>query len=421
MFIVRRLRQGASTEKGQTLVLVGVTMLVLLGLGAIAIDVGQVLWSRGAQQNIADAAALAGVRYLPDNPPGAVELATNYAELNYPSTESITVNAYVKSERYPNDTIVVDVRRTVQPWLRAAVGGGAIDVPAHAEAIVTTVQPRCNIFPFVIQQTITPVGMTDPVPYDSLYGTMVTLKIGAPGASVEGSLPSPGNFGLLDLTGTGIDGLPKVISDGGTCIADPSQPLDTLTGGKIGQIKPGFDGSSGPYGLPGLFVNTNPEPWPACPPEDGVVWTQADGRLIECTNGVPDNVYWDVSNTDNPQPAPTPPDTRKPWGLGSPSGPPGYDSGCNGPTANEPYPKVKVGGCPRVGFIPVIADGTWPTGSSGPITPVEWAAFYVIGTTNKGGGLSVVGSFLEQVWVSGGIPTWGDPNDAPMVGYFLWK
>ncbi len=425
MFIGKRLRQGSSTEKGQTMVLVGVVMLVLLGLGAVAIDVGQVLWSRGAEQNIADAAALAGVRALPKDPVVAVKLATDYAKLNYPSTESITVNAYVKSERYTNDAIVVEVHRTVKPWLRAAVGGGDIDVPAVAEAIVTTVEPKCNIFPFVIQETITPDGMPLGIQYNdpAIYGTKVTLKVGAPGTSPEDSTPSPGNFGLLDVAGTGIDGLPKVISDGGGCIDDPSQPLDTLTGGKIGQIKQGFWGSGGPSGLPGLFYHTNPEPWPPCPPQDGVVQTQADGRLIECTDGVPDNVYWEVNNANNPQPAPPPPNTKQPWGLGSPSpvGEPDYDSGCNGPTADEPYPLVQIGSCPRVGFIPVIENGTWPSGSSDQVTAIDWAAFYIIGTTNSGGGLSVVGSFLKSVSISGGTPTWKDPNNAALVGYFLWK
>ncbi len=438
---LRWLHNANCDERGQTLLLVVVVMLALMGMAAMALDVGQILWSRGMEQNVADAAALAGVRALPlpkastdPNNNAAVDLAKSYAAQNYPAGEAITVNAHVESVRSATayDVIVVDISRAVQPGLRAAVGSVApIDVPAHAEAIVTTVEPKCSIFPFVIQKTISPEGMP-PIDYDNpaIYGKKVTLKIGAPGASAEGETPSPGNFGLLDIAGTGKDGLPKVISDGGGCIADPDSPLETLTGGKIGQIKEGFWGSpGGPDPLPGLIYHTNPDPWPACPPTDGVVDLSDPLRPISCTTvtghgKVPDNVYWEVDNPNNPAPAP-PSGPEVPWGLGSPSPDPDtvppYYSGCNGPSAAGDYPAVQIGSCPRVGFVPVIANGSWPTGGSTEVTPIGWAAFYIIGTTNSGGGLSVIGSFLEKVSISGGTPSWGDPDGAPLVGYFLWK
>lgn len=57
-------RNGTIREKGQTIVLVAVMMMALLGLSAIAIDLGFVFVERRNMQNAADAAALAGGRMV---------------------------------------------------------------------------------------------------------------------------------------------------------------------------------------------------------------------------------------------------------------------------------------------------------------------------------------------------------------------
>ncbi len=51
-------------ERGQTLVLFALSITVLLGIAALAFDVGQTMLDKRAQQNAADAAALAGARYI---------------------------------------------------------------------------------------------------------------------------------------------------------------------------------------------------------------------------------------------------------------------------------------------------------------------------------------------------------------------
>ena len=60
----RKLREGTPKEKGQTLVLVAVMMVVLLGLTAMAIDLSYVFVQRRNMQNAADSGALAGTRML---------------------------------------------------------------------------------------------------------------------------------------------------------------------------------------------------------------------------------------------------------------------------------------------------------------------------------------------------------------------
>lgn len=52
------------TRRGQTLVIFALSLVVLMSMAALAFDVGQVMLSKRAQQNAADAAALAGARYI---------------------------------------------------------------------------------------------------------------------------------------------------------------------------------------------------------------------------------------------------------------------------------------------------------------------------------------------------------------------
>jgi hypothetical protein len=68
-------------QRGQTLVLFTLTLIVLLAAAALVFDVGQSLADRRSRQNAADAAALAGARYLPDSA-HARSVALDVAALN---------------------------------------------------------------------------------------------------------------------------------------------------------------------------------------------------------------------------------------------------------------------------------------------------------------------------------------------------
>lgn len=62
-------RQAPDSEKGAAGVMVAVMMLVLIGVGAIAVDVGQIYAERGELQNAADAGALAGAQICSETVP----------------------------------------------------------------------------------------------------------------------------------------------------------------------------------------------------------------------------------------------------------------------------------------------------------------------------------------------------------------
>ncbi|HET8943213.1 MAG TPA: pilus assembly protein TadG-related protein, partial [Dehalococcoidia bacterium] len=83
-------------ESGQTLVVAALVMAVVMGFTALAIDVGLFLEERRDNQNDADAMALAGVQYLPENPDMARKTARDWGLKNGVASTDI-VKVEVKS------------------------------------------------------------------------------------------------------------------------------------------------------------------------------------------------------------------------------------------------------------------------------------------------------------------------------------
>lgn len=69
-------------DRGQTLVIFTLFLIVLLAIGALVFDVGQSLSERRSRQDVADAAALAGARYLPVSQAKAEQAAIDLAKQN---------------------------------------------------------------------------------------------------------------------------------------------------------------------------------------------------------------------------------------------------------------------------------------------------------------------------------------------------
>ncbi|HEU4399914.1 MAG TPA: pilus assembly protein TadG-related protein [Actinomycetota bacterium] len=75
---------GRAGERGSVAVLVALALTVLLGLAALAVDVGLSWAVRAEAQTAADAAALAGASGLPAGPAGAVAAVRQYLDANVP-------------------------------------------------------------------------------------------------------------------------------------------------------------------------------------------------------------------------------------------------------------------------------------------------------------------------------------------------
>lgn len=167
-----RLSSRRTGERGQTLILVAVAIVSLLGMAALAIDVVTLYVARTEVQRAADAAALAGAKAIADSgitTLDAASSATNQAGAEATATAMITqviaqnlvsggAPALVGAPNYnfaqPNDPIVtVTVQKTSLPVFFAKIWGqtaATVSASASAEAYsptgmatYTPIAPKC--------------------------------------------------------------------------------------------------------------------------------------------------------------------------------------------------------------------------------------------------------------------------------------
>jgi hypothetical protein len=98
-----RLKRRGLGRRGATTVFVALSLAALLGMAALAVDMGMLLKVRADAQRVADAAALAGAQEfmnasLGTNLDSAVAQAVEYAARNYMGTEMIDTNGVIRSD-----------------------------------------------------------------------------------------------------------------------------------------------------------------------------------------------------------------------------------------------------------------------------------------------------------------------------------
>ncbi len=99
-------------ERGAVIVLVAASMVVLLGIAALAVDVGNLLTIRTESQRAVDSAVLAGAGHLmldPDDSLGAANKAIEYAALNNVNGSTAAL--------LPGDVAVILDSMVVRAWL----------------------------------------------------------------------------------------------------------------------------------------------------------------------------------------------------------------------------------------------------------------------------------------------------------------
>jgi putative Flp pilus-assembly TadE/G-like protein len=198
-------------EDGQAAVLTVVFLIVLLGMSAMAIDVGTWYHEKRALQAQADAAALAGAQVIPDDPGQATALAIDYASKNggVLTAGGITFTKDVVA----NDTINVHMSKKAPGFFSRVLGISSVDVGARASARTDAMKEAKNAAPIG-------VDIRHPLLSGSgcpCYGQSTTLDLKKTG---------PGAFRLLNLDqskgGTG----PGVLEDWILNGLDAYMPLD---------------------------------------------------------------------------------------------------------------------------------------------------------------------------------------------------
>ena len=135
----------ARRERGQILPLAALMLVVLLGIGAFAIDIGYAYYAKRQLQSAADAAALAGAQDLP-NAATAVATATSYGAANTPAnlasfaftyqtkcTATAIIATGCTASVNPNELLVTATAST-DTWFAGMFGYKHFNVTAHANA-----------------------------------------------------------------------------------------------------------------------------------------------------------------------------------------------------------------------------------------------------------------------------------------------
>lgn len=162
-------------ERGATLVLVALAIVVLISLVALAVDMGMMMTARTESQRVADASALAGAGWLrtdPDDEAGARQEAIKFADMHDvrhlpPSVLPEDVEVFLAQQR-----VRVTVRNTIErgnpiPTIFARVlGVDAVDVVTVAMAEVAEAgNPYCDLPLAMIDKCETEDGRCEEEPY----------------------------------------------------------------------------------------------------------------------------------------------------------------------------------------------------------------------------------------------------------------
>jgi hypothetical protein len=177
-------------ERGQALVVMALALTMMIGMAALALDVGHWFRDKRRLQGTADAAALAGAQQLPTSPSGAQTMALNYANMNGGNVAG--ANIIVSSAYEPNDTITVNGLRTDSGIFTGLFGVGSVSISAHAKARVGPPAQALAVAPMVVYcgHQLIQNCTNNHTPQFNVPTTLDFDPMGAPGA-----------FGMLNLDG----------------------------------------------------------------------------------------------------------------------------------------------------------------------------------------------------------------------------
>jgi hypothetical protein len=218
-------------QRGQMIVVVAITATALVGAIALGADVAVMYFNWMELQKAADAAAVAGANYLPEEPDVAVSTANSYATSNGIQPSEIVSTLMTNN----NTQITIKLQRTVPYYFASVLGMVNGPVAAGATASVpygpTTVDSSGpGIYGSTAgQYGLLPIGVDYSTPYQ--YNQSVTLnyqKIG------------PGNWGSLALGASGGSNLRSNLANGYDGPISIGDWVTTEPGIKVGPVNQGF-------------------------------------------------------------------------------------------------------------------------------------------------------------------------------------
>jgi hypothetical protein len=206
-------------------------MFVLLGMCALAIDVGLWYQDKRAVQSTADAAALAGASQLPVNWGVAQNTAVQQFAKNKKAGDSATISNTTNITS--NDSVTVTVTRTSPSFFAKLLGKNNATIQATARATVesvTTLAPSYDVMPWGVPKQ------------DYVFSQEYSLYTNSPNNANNGALSLPYVNGTNCPTPNGANPYRDEIA--GTlnpCAIAVGQTLDEKTGNNTGPTSQGLN------------------------------------------------------------------------------------------------------------------------------------------------------------------------------------
>lgn len=218
--ILKLYKQVNDDESGNVMVLVALSMVVICGFAALVIDIGALYLQHQQAQAAADAGALAGADTLVTATSTAASTAANTA-LSMANTNDPHPN-YTAVAHGTLQTVTVTGQQTVPFTFARILGIPSANVKVSSKAELGTLTQAVGIVPIaVLNQNFN-------------YGQQVYL-------SQPAGSGSSGNYGFLDFSGNGSNGLEYDIEHGYDFPLYVGEQVDTKTGMNTGPVQTAID------------------------------------------------------------------------------------------------------------------------------------------------------------------------------------
>jgi Flp pilus assembly protein TadG len=245
--MMRRLLSRVRERSGQIAIVYAGALVALIGAVGLGADVAVMYFNWLTMQKAADAAAIAGANYLPEDATGASNTAISYGELNGLKAAEINTPVVV----VPNDgtapTITVSAAREV-PYFFGKVFGLKQQLIQVSSTASEPGSPSCIGCPpsgtpsgpstfgtYIGQYELIPVGIQYNTPWK--WDQAIALTQGGGGKNKN---YGPGNWGSLALGGQGGNNERSNLANGYTGPLNIGDWVNTEPGQKVGPIDQGM-------------------------------------------------------------------------------------------------------------------------------------------------------------------------------------
>ncbi len=225
-------------ERGQMLVLMALVLPVLLGMTALAVDIGGYATERRDLQNAADSIALAAAQELPDEA-AAQAVADTWASNNNIDPGDVTVTITQAGGGEPNPKVRVVIDREHEFSFARVLGIDSAAVGAVAAGIKTSPGGSGDVVPWAVlesHQLSTPPGDLIVLKYDSdnvSNGNFGAIRLDGNGSSVYNDTIIAGSTSVICA-----EGVPGCTETSPVCVDGVCQ---SQTGNMVGSTRTGVN------------------------------------------------------------------------------------------------------------------------------------------------------------------------------------